>query len=485
MRRLFFLRRVFTVTLLAAGLVSMAPAADRPNIVFIFADDWGWGDLSSHGHPHAKTPNLDRLAAAGTEFYQFNVCNPVCSPSRTAVLTGHFPARHGVHQHFASVEHHQRCGMPDWLDPAAPMLPRMLKQAGYKTAHFGKWHLTNSHVPDAPLPTEYGYDETAVFNGPGPGTNHVRLFDDAIDFIRRHRDAPFFVNLWIHETHTPHYPTDESMKLYADLDEQHRAYAAVLSDADRRIGRLLDVLAKLGLEENTLVVFSSDNGPEITGPESRRKLGDETGPGLGTYFSVGQTGGLKGRKRSLFEGGVRLPFFVRWPGKVPAGRIDKSTVIAAVDLLPTLCAAAGAELPHEYIPDGQNMLPALLGEEIRREKPIFWEWRGAEFGDNWPRLAVRDGRWKLLMTADESRVELYDVALDRGENDNLARKHLDVVKRLSVMAIEWKASLPAEPPTNCMSKSRHAASGAPGDEDQVSCGFLGADAEGRRVSLDY
>ena len=460
MRRLLFLRQVLTVALLAAGLAPTAPAAGRPNIVFIFADDWGWGDLGCHGHPHAQTPNLDRLAAEGTEFYQFNVSNPVCSPSRTAVLTGHFPARHGVHQHFASVEHHLRCGMPDWLDPGAPMLPRMLKQAGYKTAHFGKWHLTNTHIPDAPLPTEYGYDETAVFNGPGPGTNHVRLFDDAIDFIRRHRDGPFFVNLWIHETHTPHYPTDESIDLYADLDEQHRAYAAVLSDADRRIGRLLEMLAELNLEENTLVVFSSDNGPEITGPESRRKLGDETGPGLGTYFSVGQTGGLKGRKRSLFEGGVRLPFFVRWPGKVRAGRVDKSTVIAAVDLLPTFCAAAGVELPDDYTADGQNMLPALLGEEIRREKPIFWEWRGARFGDNWPRLAVRDGRWKLLMTADQDRVELYDVVRDRGEKDNLAGQHPDVVKRLSAMAIEWKASLPDQPPANCMSKSRSAVSGA-------------------------
>ncbi|HEY6562913.1 MAG TPA: sulfatase-like hydrolase/transferase, partial [Pirellulaceae bacterium] len=134
-------------------------AAEKPNIVFIFADDWGWGDLSCHGHPWLKTPNIDRLASEGTDFLKFNVLNPVCSPSRTAVMTGHYPARYSIHQHFAAPAQNHARNMPDWLDPKAPTLPRFLKQAGYRTGHFGKWHLTNRDTQGAPEPEAYGYDE--------------------------------------------------------------------------------------------------------------------------------------------------------------------------------------------------------------------------------------------------------------------------------------------------------------------------------------
>ena len=143
-----------------------APASDtRPNIILIYADDWGWGDLGCHGHPWLKTPNLDKLASEGTDFQQFNVLNPVCSPSRTALMTGQYPARYSVHQHFAAPAQNHARNMPDWLNPKAPTLPRILKQAGYRTAHFGKWHLTNAQTHGAPKPEAYGYDEFAIFNG--------------------------------------------------------------------------------------------------------------------------------------------------------------------------------------------------------------------------------------------------------------------------------------------------------------------------------
>jgi N-acetylgalactosamine-6-sulfatase len=443
------------VVLLLAGRAAPSAAETRPNIVFIFADDWGWGDLSCHDHPHIETPNLDRLAGQGTEFWQFTVNNPVCSPSRTAVMTGQFPARHCVHQHFASVEHQQKAGMPDWLDPKVPLLTRFLKQHGYAIGHFGKWHLTNSHVPDPPPLSEYAIDDSAVFNGPGRQTKPHEVFDHAIRFIRENRNQPFFMNVWIHESHTPHYPEADLMNHYEELDEQHQVYAAVITGADRQIGRVLDVIDQFDLADRTLVVFSSDNGPEQTGPVSRKKLDDETGPGLGTYYSVGTTGGMKGRKRSLFEGGVRIPFFVRWPGKVPAGSVDKQTVITAVDLLPTFCAAAGLDLPGEYRPDGENMLPAFLGKSVTRSKPIFWEWRGNPRGDNWPRLAVRDGDWKLVMTVDRSRIELYRIPNDRFERDNLADRRPEIVKRLAEKALQWKSTLPTEPPSHCFSKTRN------------------------------
>jgi N-acetylgalactosamine-6-sulfatase len=427
----------------------------KPNILFIFADDWGWGDLSCHGNKWLSTPNLDRLASQGTEFYQFNVNNPVCSPSRTAVMTGHVPARYSVHQHFSTVENHIQMGMPDWLDPKAPMLPRIFKQAGYVTGHFGKWHLTNTRVSDAPLPSEYGYDEYGVFNCPGPQMHVNETCNKAIDFIKRHHNEPFFINLWVHETHTPHYPSEQSLERYSNLDKQHQVYAAVVADGDRRIGEVLDTLKQLELENDTLVVFSTDNGPEITGKPAPGKSGDNLAKGgLGEYYSVGTTGGLRGRKRSLYEGGVRVPFMVRWPGKVPVGKINETTEITAVDLLPTFCAAAGIKLPQGYVPDGENMLSAFQGKQISRTKPIFWEWQGGHQGDNWPCLGVRHEQWKLLMTFDRSHVELYDVPTDRSESKNLADQHPDVVKKLIAMIEKWKAELPTSPPSNCISKMR-------------------------------
>lgn len=209
--------------------------AGRPNIVFIFADDWGYGDLGVHGSTFCKTPRIDRMASEGIDFQNFTVNNPVCSPSRTAVMTGQFPARHSIHQHFASTEHHQKAGMPDWLDPRAPMLPRMLKKAGYATGHFGKWHLSNNHIPDAPMPTAYGFDEYGAFNLPGNAPEQMRTVETcprAVDFIKRHKDGPFFVNVWLHETHTPHYPLDKYLQKFDNLDERKKVYAAVVAEAD-------------------------------------------------------------------------------------------------------------------------------------------------------------------------------------------------------------------------------------------------------------
>ena len=425
--------------------------SQKPNIVFIYADDWGWGDLGCHGNTWLSTPNLDRLASEGTEFYQFNVNNPVCSPSRTAVITGHFPARYCIHEHFGpTAQDNQKRNMPDWLDPKAQMLPRLFKQAGYVTGHFGKWHLTNARVTDAPLPTEYGYDESAVFNGPGVQVKVNDACDRAVDFIKRHRQKPFFINLWVHETHTPHYPSEESMKRFSYLDEQRQVYTAVVADGDKRIGKVLDVLRQLGLDNNTLVIFSSDNGPEVTGSPNNKKRRK----GFQTYYSVGTTGGLRGRKRSLLEGGIRTPFFVRWPGVVPAGKINKTTEITAVDMLPTLCAAAAIPLPMDYKPDGENMLDAFKGNQTNRTKPIFFEWLGTHSGDNWPCLGARFGKWKLLMSSDQSRIELYDIPRDREESENLAQQNPEVVKDLVAMISEWKSQLPKSPSPDCMSTLR-------------------------------
>ncbi len=454
-------QRLAIILIVAGSLFAgRLDAAERPNIIFIFADDWGWGDLGCHGHPYLKTPNLDRLASQGTEFYQFTVASGVCSPSRAAVLTGHFPARHSIHGHFATVQSHVQRGMPDWLDPKAVLLPRLLQKAGYATAHYGKWHLTNIMVKDAPLPSEYGYDDCGAFNCSGP---QMPVHDDvmrSIKFIEKsHAEKkPFFINLWIHEPHTPHYPKPEYLKQFSHLEnEPSEIYAAVLAHADARIGDLLATLDRLELADNTLVIFSSDNGPENTGPASRRNTDDEsTGPGFGSFASVGTTGGHRGRKRSLLQGGIGVPFIARWPGRIAAGKIDDTTPITAVDLLPTFCAIAGANLPDGYKPDGVDQSTALFGKPSSvRTKPIFWQWNFASSrGDNWPALAVREGQWKLLLGKDSQQVELFRFPQDRLEKHNLQSKHAAEVERLKALLDDWTAALPDEPNKDCISAER-------------------------------
>ena len=434
-------------------------AADRakPNIVFIFADDWGWGDLSCHGHPWLKTPNLDKLASEGTDFQQFNVLNPVCSPSRTAAMTGNYPARYSVHQHFAAPAQNHARNMPDWLDPKAPTLPRILKQAGYRTAHFGKWHLTNRDTRGAPKPGAYGYDEFAVFNGGAelPQADLHATAPNAVAFIKANKDKPFFINVWLHESHTPHVPTEASMEKWKHLDEQKQVYSAVITDGDNAVGAILDALKTEGVEGNTIVMFSSDNGPESTAGKPGKSMQDADAQttGYGTHYSIGQTGGLRGRKRSLFEGGVRVPFIVRWPGHTPVGAKNETTAFSAVDLLPTLCAAAGVTLPADYKGDGENLLDAFNGKAIPRTRPIFWQWTGKNAEpDWWPRLAVRDGDWKLAMTADATRAELHNLAKDRAEAGDVAKDHPEIVARLTKLALEWKATLPETPNPECITK---------------------------------
>ena len=345
-------------------------AAKQPNLVFIFADDWGYGDLSLHGSDFVQTPNIDQMAAEGIDFQNFTVNSPVCSPSRVAVMTGKFPARFSIHQHFAGVPSNAQRGMPDWLDPKEPMLPRLLKEAGYKTGHFGKWHLGNA--TDSPSEDLYGYDAFATFNG--SGKNELRpqgleSVDHAEKFIKENKDHPFFVNLWLHETHLAHFPLEKYLEKFKNLDEQKRIYASVVAEGDEGVGRILGLLKALNLDNNTLVVFSSDNGPEATrGPE--HKFHNNSKVGLGGYYSVGESGGLIGQKRSLYAGGVRVPFVVRWPGIVPSGKVDRTSVLTAVDLLPTFLEAAGVALPEGFVPDGQSAFSAFKGEPKRCSVPV-------------------------------------------------------------------------------------------------------------------
>ena len=430
---------------------------DRPNFVFIFADDWGWGDLGCYGHPHAKTPNLDSLASQGVLFTQFYVCSGVCSPSRAAVLTSQFPARLGIHGHFANHQHNAERGMPNWLDTSVTTYTRLLQQGGYAVGHYGKWHL--GHGEGAPEPFAYGIDECRVNVGNGPQLDFTDIesgpersksskviVNESISFIERHKDEPFLVNVWLNDTHAILDPSEEQLEPYRNfmqkgLEGKHvganAIYFAAVTNADRQIGRLLDRLNELGLSENTVVIFSADNGPEDICIRNA------------SHSGVGSSGPFRGRKRSLYEGGIRTPFILRWPaGGAAEGMVDNDTVLCGTDLLPTFCNLAGLDVPTAIQPDGEDMSAVFRGKRKERTSPLMWEWRFEIMGHcihKSPILAIRDGNWKLLVNPDESRIELHDIPNDFMELNNVAEKHPDIVKRLSARVEAWAATLPEGP----------------------------------------
>jgi arylsulfatase A-like enzyme len=455
------LRRFVFLTFVAALVAgpSSAPAADalRPNVIFILADDLGWGDLACYGHPQIKTPNLDRLAKEGTLFTQFYVCGSVCSPSRCAFFTGQYPSRHKIHGHYATPAQNTARGMSQFLDPAVPNVATLLKQAGYRTAHVGKWHLGSNS--GGPPPEKYGFDfvgtsERGGANGPAADP-HFRakstaLFvDESLKFLadhnKAHKDQPFYLQLWTLVPHATLNPTDEQLAPYARLHPggpnfPHTSAAEIfyasVTDLDNQIGRLLEGLEKLGLADKTLVVFSSDNGPEDIHIANAGHSG------------VGSAGPFRGRKRSLYEGGIRVPFIVRWLGHVPAGRIDDRSVVAGCDLVPTLAKLAGVTLPKDHALDGEDVSDILLGDSRPRKTTLYWNWRfriAGEVMHHSPQLAIREGDYKLLMNPDKSRVELYDIPQDPAQLSNLAEKHANLVERMSEKLLAWHGTLPAGP----------------------------------------
>lgn len=430
--------------LTASTLAAQEPAR-KPNILFILIDDMGYGDLGCYGGKFAPTPNLDTLAREGILFKQFYVAAPICSPSRTAFVTGMFPGRWKINNYLQMRQGNRACEQADWLDLQAPFLARLLKARGYATGHFGKWHLGGGRdVQDAPLPRAYGFDEHHVnFEGMGPrfDTEGIKApvrfegkeiprhrfteywVDRTLNFIHRHKNGPFFVQLWPMDTHDPHKPSD------FDPKQRRQNFAHVLAELDVQLGRLFAELRQLGLDEQTIVIVTSDNGPNPS-------------------FDHERTGGLRGQKWSLYEGGIRMPFLLRWTGTIPAQRVNTTTVVASVDLFPSLAKLIGVPVPDKL--DGEDLSAAFLGKEAARTKLLFWEYgrndnktypypQGAERS---PNVAVRDGKWMLLVNADGTRLELYNMHADAGQTKNVAAANAAVARRLRDAALRWRQSLP-------------------------------------------
>jgi N-acetylgalactosamine-6-sulfatase len=423
-----------------------AAEAQLPNIVFLLADDLGGSDLHCYGHPYARTPQIDSLAKDGTRFMQFYATGATCCPTRTGLMTAKFPATYPTYP--ANGGFAQRMTITE-----------LLKKQGYATGHFGKWHIGPEQKPGT-----YGIDSIGTQEDDGDKKKQrgdergrdAHIYDDAIKFIEQHKDRPFYVNVWGHISHNPVNPTDALVKRWGslkvkdsdfppqmrakfdevrqaggDVDDALRRYLADVESLDDIVGRLLKRLDELGLRDNTIVVFSTDQGADMT----------KAGLGGLRFNQMGYNGPLRGGKHTHWEGGVRVPWIVRWPGHVPAGRTDQESVLSGVDWLPTLCTLTGVKIATQDF-DGEDTSAAWLGKSPHiRSKPLLWKTSspGSE-------AYIRDGDWKLRYPTRKNggEVELFNIAADPAETKNLAAQQPEIVKKLAAKLSSWVATLPKE-----------------------------------------
>ena len=442
-----FLLSIFLLVILV--IPGMAKDCKKPNFVIIFTDDQGYGDLSCFGGKHVNTPRIDKMAAEGSKLTSFYVAAPVCTPSRAALMTGCYPKRvdMATGSNFIVV----LAADPKGLNPKEITMAEVLKTQGYKTGIFGKWHLGDQ--PEF-LPTRQGFDEfygipyshdihpfhpnqkrfqfppLALLEGEkvidmDPDADYLtkNITEKTVDFIKRNKDEPFFVYVPHPIPHKPLHvapefykdvPADVTAKLKAegnkiDYKTRDRLFRQAINEIDWSVGRILDTLKEEGLDENTLVIFTSDNGP-----------------------AIGSAGPLRGRKGSTFEGGMREATVIRWPGKIPAGQ-DNGELITAMDLLPTFAKLAVAEIPTDRVIDGKDIWPVLAGEAKSPHEAFFYH-RANNL------QAVRSGKWKLHFNKAKP-VQLYDLDQDIGEQKNLIQSYPDVVKQLQSHVKKFNADL--------------------------------------------
>ncbi|MCK0148127.1 sulfatase-like hydrolase/transferase [Arenibacter sp. F26102] len=438
---------------------------ERPNIILLMADDQGWGDTGYNVHPHLKTPNLDAMAANGAVFERFYSASAVCSPTRGSVMTGRHPLRYGIC--------HANCGH---IKPEEITLGEMVKDLGYTTGHFGKWHLgtltrdiveanrggREKYDGDYAPPWEHGFDvsfvteskvptwdpmitppqssgdvngalkegepfNTSYWTGPGQiakenleGDDSRVIMDRAIPFIENavKNDKPFLSIIWFHTPHLPVLAGEDDRAPYADLPEDQQHYYGVLTALDKQVGRLRDKLKELGVAESTVLFYTSDNGPEGKPVTGRR--------------TQGLTKGLKGRKRSLHEGGIRVPGIMEWPGKIKPGT-KVVTPCFTSDYFPTIANILAVDIKkNKRLYDGVDMLPIVKGEVKRRTEPMAFDFQG--------QAALIDNEYKIYSDDSGKRFALYNIRNDMGENNNLANEQPTKLNEMVAYWNQWKDS---------------------------------------------
>ncbi|MFN7919467.1 MAG: sulfatase-like hydrolase/transferase [Bryobacteraceae bacterium] len=434
-------RRAFLGTL--AGLPTLAQSR-LPNIILILCDDLGYGDLGCYGNRIIQTPNLDRLASRGVRFTQFYTTSPVCSPTRAAIMTGHYPQRYGIH--YADLPER----LPRYPLPSSALtIAEVLHDAGYFTAHVGKWHL--GEPPDAAIPRHQGFDQFAGSFGGRPSSpwnqyarsiNPEVIFNEdrptmqfghvtdlqtamALDVIEQQttEGRPFFLNLWYNAPHEPLAPLAHQSKLYGDWSPEEQTYFQTVTDLDFGIGRILAMLREKKIEDNTLVFVTSDNGPEAHKSK----------------YSRGSAGPLRGMKTQLWDGGVRVPAIAAWPGVIPPGSVNPY-VASVLDLFPTFSAPGGIHRRDWTSDGGVNLLPILQRQAVMPERALVFESHFPQRGaaPSLP-MAVRLGRWKLFSDYAFERKQLFDMESDPGESNDIAPQNPRLVAWLLVHLKRWYA----------------------------------------------
>lgn len=451
--------------LLICGLAACASETEhvvrsaQPNIVLVYIDDMGWSDLSYQGSQFYETPNIDRVAQQGMRFTNAYANAPNCAPSRASLMSGQYSPRHGV---FTVADpwrgpHKSRKLIPAennrTLSPETYTVAEALNDAGYVTAHMGKWHLG---APGKAGPKEQGFDVNVggthaghpptyfspykiatLKNGPDDEYLTDRLTDEALQFIEQNKEQPFFLNLAHYAVHTPIEAQKALAKKYKTKEPWHgqenAKYAAMVESVDRSVGRITKKLEALGLSKNTVIIFTADNGG----------LGGYASAGVKHSRNVTDNYPLKGGKGQLYEGGIREPMFVRWPGVTTPGSVSDEPVIGT-DLYPTLVEMAGAKPRAQQVVDGKSLVPLLKQETnaLDRESiywffPAYLQAYGPSGLRTSPAAAVRSGDYKLIWFFEDNRLELYNLAEDIGERHNLVDENPQKAQTLHQQLKRW------------------------------------------------
>ena len=439
------------MVLLSPALPAQAQEPRRPNVIFVLVDDLGYADLGCTGAADVRTPHIDRLAKEGVRCTDFYANAPVCTPTRAAFLTGRWQQRVGLEWAMGFTAEQRRRQGDRWVDEpdklalglptTEPSVARMLQGAGYATACFGKWHL--GFKPEY-NPTRHGFDEYfGVLLGHADfysynyfdGTYHLyendkpakakgyltdRINDRAVEYINRQGKKPFFLYVPYNAVHWPFQPPDRPEPALTEknkYDGTRKDYVAMLGRIDDGVGRMLAALEKQGVADDTLFLFSSDNGGE--------RLSDNAP--------------LFNHKTTLWEGGIRVPCLMRWPARLPQGKVTPQPAIT-MDLTATILAAAGARPPKDYRPDGIDLLPILTGKQAGQERTFYWRIDRA----GRKQKAVRHGQWKFLQ--DDMVEMLFDLEKDVSERTDLAYRRPDVLAKLKKLLADWEADLARNPP---------------------------------------
>lgn len=430
----------FFLWLCVVSSAAAQESSDQPNVVLIITDDVGYGDIGSYGAPDIKTPNIDSLARDGVRLTDFYANGATCTPTRAGLISGRYQQRFGLERPLSAGEDRER-GLP----VTGTSLPQLLKNAGYATGLVGKWHLgwkeefsPNAHGFDYFFGFKSGYldyyqhthqADHDLFENEQPIEVEGYLTDlitqRTVAFIERNARRPFFIDVAYNAAHWPYQRPDEPSvardhgRHIGPFDEPTNSradYVAILERADQGIGEILAALDRLGLRENTIVIFTNDNGGEW----------------------LARSAPLFDHKGSVWEGGIRVPALIRWPARIPAGTVS-SQVGLTMDLTASVLAVAGANVPAEARLEGINLFPMLEGRSPDVERTLFWRTVTGYQGAQW---AVRSGDWKLVL--DGARAQLFDVRQDVSEREDLLGLHSDVGRRLKSLFEAWKADVEAE-----------------------------------------